>query len=91
MCFISLDTIGTITEFGYFQVLQISELLQYNGACSDRSVVILLVFLASQLFVKKNVVSRIKIMVTSCCCGTLECFNLYPALFSSFSGSLKFP
>ncbi|KAL2339173.1 hypothetical protein Fmac_013619 [Flemingia macrophylla] len=37
------------------EVLQISELLQYNGACSDRSVVILLVFLASQLFVKKNV------------------------------------
>lgn len=37
------------------EVLQISELLQYNCACSDRSVVILLVFLASQLFVKKNV------------------------------------
>ncbi|KAL2571510.1 hypothetical protein AAZV13_17G012700 [Glycine max] len=36
------------------KVLQISELLQHNGACSDRSVVILLVFLANQLFVKKN-------------------------------------
>ncbi|KAL2628252.1 hypothetical protein AAZV13_07G221900 [Glycine max] len=36
------------------EVLQVSELLQYNGACSDRSVVILLVFLANQLFVKKN-------------------------------------
>ncbi|KAK7363733.1 hypothetical protein VNO77_05886 [Canavalia gladiata] len=44
------------TLLGNFpEVLQISELLQYNGACSDRSVVILLVFLASQLFVKKNV------------------------------------
>ncbi|XP_057719567.1 uncharacterized protein LOC130933991 [Arachis stenosperma] len=44
------------TILGNFpEVLQISELLQYNGACSDRSVVILLVFLASQLFVKKNV------------------------------------
>ncbi|XP_052727895.1 uncharacterized protein LOC108332569 isoform X1 [Vigna angularis] len=43
------------TLLGNFpEVLQISELLQYNGACSDRSVVILLVFLASQLFVKKN-------------------------------------
>ncbi|XP_027332753.1 abnormal spindle-like microcephaly-associated protein homolog [Abrus precatorius] len=44
------------TLLGNFpEVLQISELLQYNGACNDRSVVILLVFLASQLFVKKNV------------------------------------
>ncbi|XP_057420021.1 uncharacterized protein LOC130714144 [Lotus japonicus] len=44
------------TLLGNFpEVLQISELLQYNGACSDRSVVILLVFLASQLFVKKRV------------------------------------
>ncbi|QCD79727.1 myosin V [Vigna unguiculata] len=43
------------TLLGNFpEVLQISELLQYNGACSDRSVIILLVFLASQLFVKKN-------------------------------------
>ncbi|CAJ1941314.1 unnamed protein product [Sphenostylis stenocarpa] len=43
------------TLLGNFpEVLHISELLQYNGACSDRSVVILLVFLASQLFVKKN-------------------------------------
>ncbi|KAE9621459.1 putative abnormal spindle-like microcephaly-associated protein [Lupinus albus] len=44
------------TLLGNFpEVLQISELLQYNGACNDHSVVILLVFLASQLFVKKNV------------------------------------
>ncbi|KAK7292402.1 hypothetical protein RIF29_08181 [Crotalaria pallida] len=44
------------TILGNFpEVLQISELLQYNGACNDESVVILLVFLASQLFVKKNV------------------------------------
>ncbi|KAJ1405595.1 P-loop containing nucleoside triphosphate hydrolase [Sesbania bispinosa] len=43
------------TLLGNFpEVLQISELLQYNGACNDQSVVILLVFLASQLFVKKN-------------------------------------
>ncbi|KAG4931964.1 hypothetical protein JHK87_045966 [Glycine soja] len=43
------------TLLGNFpEVLQISELLQHNGACSDRSVVILLVFLANQLFVKKN-------------------------------------
>lgn len=42
-------------------MLQISDLLQHNGACSDRSVVILVVFLASQLFVKKKVVSKTKI------------------------------
>lgn len=38
------------------QVLQISDILEYNGACNDRSVVILLVFLSSQLIVKKNMV-----------------------------------
>ncbi|CAL0330701.1 unnamed protein product [Lupinus luteus] len=44
------------TLMGNFpEVLQISDLLQYNGACNDHSVVILLVFLANQLFVKKNV------------------------------------
>ncbi|KAI9124182.1 hypothetical protein K1719_005482 [Acacia pycnantha] len=44
------------TLLGNFpEVLQISDLLEYNGASSDRSVVILLVFLARQLFVKKNV------------------------------------
>ncbi|CAI8611464.1 unnamed protein product [Vicia faba] len=43
------------TLLGNFpEVLQISDLLQHNGACSDRSVVILVVFLASQLFVKKK-------------------------------------
>ncbi|XWS75722.1 hypothetical protein CRYUN_Cryun01aG0116500 [Craigia yunnanensis] len=38
------------------EVLQISELLEHNGAVSDQSVVVLLVFLLSQLIVKKNVV-----------------------------------
>lgn len=33
-----------------------SDILEHNGACSDQSVVILLVFLASQLIVKKNMV-----------------------------------
>ncbi|XP_024925563.3 uncharacterized protein LOC107420336 isoform X1 [Ziziphus jujuba] len=43
------------TLLGNFpEVLQISDLLEYNGACNDRSVIILLVFLASQLIVKKN-------------------------------------
>ncbi|TXG47055.1 hypothetical protein EZV62_026349 [Acer yangbiense] len=36
------------------EVLQMSDILEHNGACSDQSVVILLVFLASQLMVKKN-------------------------------------
>ncbi|XP_024024702.1 abnormal spindle-like microcephaly-associated protein homolog isoform X2 [Morus notabilis] len=33
---------------------EISDILEYSGACNDRSVVILLVFLASKLIVKKN-------------------------------------
>lgn len=40
----------------YLQVLQISDILKHKGACNDRSVIILLVFLASQLIVKKNMV-----------------------------------
>ena len=40
-----------------FQVLQTSDILEHNGACNDRSVVILLVFLSSQLVVKRNTVS----------------------------------
>ncbi|CAO2842562.1 unnamed protein product [Amaranthus hypochondriacus] len=43
------------TLLGNFpEVLQICDILEYNGACNDRSVVILLVFLSSQLLVKKN-------------------------------------
>ena len=40
-----------------FQVLQTCDILEHNGACNDRSVVILLVFLSSQLVVKRNTVS----------------------------------
>ncbi|XP_050371617.1 uncharacterized protein LOC126789497 [Argentina anserina] len=36
------------------EVLQISDILEYNGVPNDRSVVILLVFLSSQLVGKKN-------------------------------------
>ncbi|KAM5588662.1 hypothetical protein ABKV19_006897 [Rosa sericea] len=36
------------------EVLQISDILEYNGVPNDRSVVILLVFLSSQLIGKKN-------------------------------------
>lgn len=43
------------TLLGNFpEVLQISDILEYNGACNDQSVAILLVFLASQLVIKKN-------------------------------------
>ncbi|KAF4372521.1 hypothetical protein F8388_027194 [Cannabis sativa] len=43
------------TLLGNFpEVLQISDILEFNGACNDKSVVILLVFLASQLIVKRN-------------------------------------
>ncbi|XP_057963277.1 uncharacterized protein LOC131154486 isoform X3 [Malania oleifera] len=43
------------TILGNFpEVLQIGDILEYNGACNERSVIILLVFLSSQLVVKKN-------------------------------------
>ncbi|GAB4826609.1 hypothetical protein Ancab_033502 [Ancistrocladus abbreviatus] len=43
------------TLLGNFpEVLQISDILEYNGACNDRSVVILLVFLSSQLLLKRS-------------------------------------
>ncbi|CAK9176695.1 unnamed protein product, partial [Ilex paraguariensis] len=43
------------TLLGNFpEVLQISDILEHNGACNDRSVVILLVFLSFQLLVKRN-------------------------------------
>lgn len=49
------------------QVLQISDILEYSGACNDRSVVILLVFLASQLIVKKNMVILELLCYFYCC------------------------
>ncbi|MCL7050659.1 hypothetical protein MKW94_027522 [Papaver nudicaule] len=36
------------------EVLQISEILEHSGACNEKSVIILLVFLSSQLIGKKN-------------------------------------
>ncbi|KAE7995452.1 hypothetical protein FH972_000241 [Carpinus fangiana] len=43
------------TLLGNFpEVLQISDILEYNGACNEQSVAILLVLLASQLVMKKN-------------------------------------
>ncbi|KAK2974799.1 hypothetical protein RJ640_005583 [Escallonia rubra] len=36
------------------EVLQVSDILEHNGACNERSVVILLVFLSFQLIVKRN-------------------------------------
>ncbi|KAI3800297.1 hypothetical protein L1987_28384 [Smallanthus sonchifolius] len=43
------------TLLGNFpEVLQVSDILEYKGACSDHGVIILLVFLSSQLVVKRN-------------------------------------
>ncbi|XP_017230956.1 uncharacterized protein LOC108205485 isoform X2 [Daucus carota subsp. sativus] len=43
------------TLLGKFpEVLQVSDLLEHNGVCNDRSVIILLVFLSFQLVVKRN-------------------------------------
>ncbi|CAA2992467.1 abnormal spindle-like microcephaly-associated homolog isoform X2 [Olea europaea subsp. europaea] len=36
------------------EVLQVSDILEHNGACNGRSVVVLLVFLSFQLLVRKN-------------------------------------
>ncbi|KAL8107767.1 hypothetical protein AgCh_024245 [Apium graveolens] len=43
------------TLLGKFpEVLQVSDLLEHNGVCNDRSVIIMLVFLSYQLVVKRN-------------------------------------
>ncbi|XVF87711.1 hypothetical protein PTKIN_Ptkin18bG0142500 [Pterospermum kingtungense] len=61
------------TLLGNFpEVLQISELLEHNGAVSDQSVVILLVFLMSQLTVKKNVDQLNFHKLLGCDCQNLE-------------------
>ncbi|XP_031282598.1 abnormal spindle-like microcephaly-associated protein homolog [Pistacia vera] len=61
------------TLLGSFpEVLQMSEILEHNGACSDRSVVILLVFLSSQLIVKKNMDQLNFHKLLDCNCQILE-------------------
>ncbi|KAK8330606.1 hypothetical protein V6Z12_A10G015900 [Gossypium hirsutum] len=52
------------------EVLQISDLLEHNGAVSEKSVVVLLTFILSQLIVKKNVLNFHKML--GCNCQTLE-------------------
>ncbi|KAK8629474.1 hypothetical protein V6N13_078315 [Hibiscus sabdariffa] len=62
-----------MTLLGNFpEILQISDLLEHNGAVSDRSVVILLVFLLSQLVVKKNVDQLNFHKLLGCNCQILE-------------------
>lgn len=39
------------------QVLQVSDILEHNGACNGKSVIVLLVFLSVQLLVKRNMVT----------------------------------
>ncbi|MBA0598291.1 hypothetical protein Gorai_008059, partial [Gossypium raimondii] len=61
------------TLLGNFpEVLQISDLLEHNGAVSVQSVVILLVFLLSQLIVKKNVDQLNFHKLLGCGCQSLE-------------------
>ncbi|XP_022716089.1 abnormal spindle-like microcephaly-associated protein homolog isoform X2 [Durio zibethinus] len=61
------------TLLGNFpEVLQISDLLEHNGAVSDQSVVVLLVFLLSQLVVKKNVDQLNFHKLLGCNCQKLE-------------------
>ncbi|MBA0627065.1 hypothetical protein Godav_004618 [Gossypium davidsonii] len=59
-------------DFPPFEVLQISDLLEHNGAVSVQSVVILLVFLLSQLIVKKNVDQLNFHKLLGCGCQSLE-------------------
>ncbi|OMO64877.1 IQ motif, EF-hand binding site [Corchorus olitorius] len=59
--------LGTFPE-----VLQISDLLEHNAAVSDQSVVVLLVFLLSQLIVKKNVDQLNFHKLLGCNCQKLE-------------------
>ncbi|KAG8634372.1 abnormal spindle-like microcephaly-associated protein homolog isoform X2 [Manihot esculenta] len=62
-----------ITLFGNFpEILQTSDILQHSGAISERSVVVLLVFLASQLTAKKAM-DRLNFHKLLCCnCQSLE-------------------
>ncbi|XP_037496535.1 abnormal spindle-like microcephaly-associated protein homolog isoform X2 [Jatropha curcas] len=56
-----------ITLLGNFpEVLQISDILEHNGAISEQSVVILLVFLASQLTAKKTMLNFHKLLSCNC-------------------------
>ncbi|KAH1048693.1 hypothetical protein J1N35_039477 [Gossypium stocksii] len=54
------------------EVLQISDFLEHTGAVSDKSVVVLLTFLLSQLIVKKNVDQLNFHKLLGCNCQTLE-------------------
>ncbi|KAL1146893.1 hypothetical protein V6Z11_A10G015900 [Gossypium hirsutum] len=54
------------------EVLQISDLLEHNGAVSEKSVVVLLTFILSQLIVKKNVDQLNFHKMLGCNCQTLE-------------------
>ena len=69
------------------QVLQISDILEYNGACNDQSVAILLVFLASQLVIKKNMVALEVLWIDNWFLPVsfFLCFSL------SLIGSVEFP
>ncbi|KAG8482084.1 hypothetical protein CXB51_027074 [Gossypium anomalum] len=54
------------------EVLQISDLLEHNVAVSEKSVVVLLTFILSQLIVKKNVDQLNFHKLLGCNCQTLE-------------------
>lgn len=61
------------TLLGNFpEVLQISDILEHRGACNERSVVILLVFLSSQLIVQKNMGQLNFHKLLGCNCQTPE-------------------
>lgn len=59
------------------EVLQISDILEHNGAISEKSVVVLLVFLSSQLLVKKNVDQLNFHKLLGCNCQNAERRHLY--------------
>ncbi|KAF7840638.1 abnormal spindle-like microcephaly-associated protein-like protein [Senna tora] len=80
------------TLLGNFpEVLQISDLLEFNGASSNRSVVILLVFLARQLFVKKNVDQLNFHKLLGCDCQSLHRKHLRTGQCLSSSEAVQNP
>ncbi|KAM7525225.1 hypothetical protein LguiA_015127 [Lonicera macranthoides] len=67
------------------EVLQVSDILEHNGACSDRSVVILLGFLSFQLIVKRNMdqLNLHKLFGFNCLSRERRCLSIERSLVHS--------
>uniref|UniRef100_A0A7N0TP12 Calponin-homology (CH) domain-containing protein n=1 Tax=Kalanchoe fedtschenkoi TaxID=63787 RepID=A0A7N0TP12_KALFE len=54
------------------EVLQISDILEFNGVCNEQCVMILLVFLSSELIVKRNTDQLNFHKILGCTCRTVD-------------------